>query len=64
MTSQMIKPVAPRLDLALNNENSTQYSFRKISETQPRTAKPSLSMICCSVLFLSVYWLKFASIKV
>lgn len=39
MTSQLIKPVAPRLELALNNENSTQYSLRLMSETQPRTAK-------------------------
>ncbi|ELT6287027.1 M16 family metallopeptidase [Vibrio cholerae] len=39
MTSQLIKPVAPRLELALNNEYSTQYSLRLISETQPRTAK-------------------------
>ncbi|ASK55200.1 peptidase M16 [Vibrio tarriae] len=37
--SQLIKPVVPRLELALNNENSTQYSLRLMSETQPRTAK-------------------------
>lgn len=39
MTNQLIKPVAPRLELALNNENATQYALRILSETPSRDAK-------------------------
>lgn len=39
MTNQLIKPVAPRLELALNNENATEYSLRMLSETSAHTAK-------------------------